>query len=52
MQEEQSRMAERTHAVANMSLAAQLRPLVRTMRPKQWTKNVFVWARWFSIASC
>jgi 4-hydroxybenzoate polyprenyltransferase len=26
------------------STGAQLRLLVRTMRPKQWTKNVFVWA--------
>ncbi len=25
-------------------LAAQLRLLLKTMRPKQWTKNVFIWA--------
>lgn len=26
------------------SLPAQLKPLIRTLRLKQWTKNVFVWA--------
>ena len=26
------------------SLPAQIKPLIRTMRLKQWTKNVFVWA--------
>ena len=25
-------------------LLAQIKPLIRTMRPKQYTKNVFVWA--------
>ncbi len=38
-------MSETSHVPANTnSPATQLKLLVRTMRLKQWTKNVFVWA--------
>jgi 4-hydroxybenzoate polyprenyltransferase len=35
--------ASRTQA-ASPGLLAQIKPLIRTMRPNQYTKNVFVWA--------
>ncbi len=43
---EVTRTRERRARVATTSVGAlgQARLLLRTMRPKQWTKNVFVWA--------
>src|SRR5450759_5663804 len=38
-------MSEVSQAQATLpGLLAQVKPLIRTMRPKQYTKNVFVWA--------
>ena len=38
-------MSEVTQVSAGSpSLPAQIKPLIRTMRPRQYTKNVFVWA--------
>jgi 4-hydroxybenzoate polyprenyltransferase len=36
--------SEMTRGTSRGNLITQMRLLVRTMRPKQWTKNVFVWA--------
>ncbi len=37
-------MDEARSARSTTSLPTQLRLLLKTMRPKQWTKNVFIWA--------
>jgi 4-hydroxybenzoate polyprenyltransferase len=38
-------MSEVTQAASQSpTLLAQIKPLLRTMRPKQYTKNIFVWA--------
>jgi 4-hydroxybenzoate polyprenyltransferase len=38
-------MTEATEVQArHLTLQGQIKPLIRTMRPKQWTKNLFVWA--------
>ena len=45
MAEEQTGAAgDQTARPKSRSASGQLKLLLKTMRPKQWTKNIFVWA--------